>query len=326
MNDRPQRQEVKAILRDALGAALDRRLLTLFTAVVLSTTAVAAFPMWRVMASQLDRSPRSKEIAESFDLLAFADIGVAFFRSAAPVTGAVVVATLLGALSWPFLAGMAVGAARGERPRTFVGWIEGGVVYYTRMLRIGFVAIVPLALVGGAATLAFEGARHYGRRAILESQAALGWRAALAVTIVVFVLVHATLELGRAAFGADDELRSGWRAWLRGVELMARHPLRVLGSYLAPTLASYVVAIPILIVRLRVSGPSAIELLLVFILTQLGVAALGWGRSARLYALTALARDHSPWSVTPADASESVSGAARLAPSGRSIVSRPGSA
>ena len=95
MNDRPQRNQVTAIVRGAMGRALEWRLLTLFTATVLSTTAVSAFPAWRVLAGALDRSPRAKEIAQSFDLLAFADIGVAFFRSAAPVTGAMIVGTLL---------------------------------------------------------------------------------------------------------------------------------------------------------------------------------------------------------------------------------------
>ena len=321
--NRPQRYDLKAILGDGMRGALEWRLLTLFTATVLYTTAVAAFPVWRVLATELNRSPRAEEIARSFDLLVFSDLGAAFIRSAAPVTGAVAVAMLLAALSWPFVAGMAVGGARGERPRTFVDWIEGGVVYYTRMLRVGLVAVVPLAMVGCVAALAFGGARHYASRAILESNATLAWRAAFAVTLLMFAVVHATLELGRAVFGADDELRSGWRAWLRGVELMVRHPLGVLGSYLAPTLASYVVVVPLLIARLRASGPSAVELVMVFVLTQLAVATLGWGRAARLFALTALARSDSPSGLTPDDAPESVAGDVHVVTSRGPIVSRP---
>jgi hypothetical protein len=255
--------------------------------------------------------------------LAFADIGVEFFRSLAPITGAMAVATLLGALSWPFVAGMAVGALRGARSRTFAEWIEGGVVYYTRMLRVALVAIVPLAVIGCAAALAFGGARRYASRAILESDATLAWRAALVFTLLVFVVVHATIELGRAAFGADDRLRSGWRAWLRGVELVGRHPLRVLGTYLAPTLASYVVAAPLMIARLRLSGPSAVELAMVFVLTQLTVATLGWGRAARLLALTSLSRCHSPAGLTPADAPGAISGAAHVVRSAAPGVSPP---
>jgi hypothetical protein len=323
MNDRTGRYAMTAILRDGMRGALAWRMLTLFTATVLTTTAVAAFPAWRVLGRELDRSPRAPEIAESFDLLPFSDLGAAFFRSAAPVTGAVVIATLLAALSWPFLAGLAVGAARGERPRTFVDWIEGGVVYYTRMLRIGLVAIVPLALVASAAALAFGGAHRYGQRAILESHAALGWRMALAFTLLVFGVVHATLELGRAVFGADDRVRSGFRAWLRGVELTLREPLRVLGSYLGPTLASYALAVPILIARMHLSGPSVVELVMVFVLTQLAVATLFWGRAARLFALTALAQRHSPSGVTPADKADALLGDVHVVTSRGPIVSRP---
>jgi hypothetical protein len=73
-----------------------------------------------------------------------------------------------------------------------------------------------------------------------------------------------------------------------------------------------------------VSGPGAAELILGFILAQLAVAALGWGRAARLFAFTALSRGHSPVSVTPADAPEAVPAGAD-AVSASPIVSRPGS-
>jgi hypothetical protein len=99
----------------------------------------------------------------------------------------------------------------------------------------------------------------------------------------------------------------------------------VLGAYAGATLASYAIALPLLVLRLRVSGPSGAELLLGFVLAQLAVAALGWGRAARLFAFTALSRGHSPVSLTPADAPEAVASDAR-AVSARSIVSRPDSA
>jgi hypothetical protein len=219
---------------------------------------------------------------------------------------------------------MAIGAARTPAPRSVVGLLAGGLHYYSRMLRIGVVALGPLLVVAGIATLAFRAAGRHAANVMLESQAALGWRAAIITSLLVFVLVHATLELGRAAYAADDELRSGWQAWLRGVVLTARYPLRVLGAYLGATLASYAVALPLLVIRLRVSGPSAAELLLGFVLAQLAVAALGWGRAARLFAFAALSSGHSPASLTPASAPEAVRSDARAVPSG-SIVSRPGS-
>ncbi len=306
MNERPRRPQLTALLRIAMGNALEWRLLTLFTGAVLWTTMVATFPAWRVLASVLDDSPRAKEIASSFDLLAFEDIGMAMIRSGAPVTGGAALAMLLGAFSWPFLAAMAVGAAGGPRARTFAEVLEGGIAYYTRMFRIGLVAIVPYALVGAVAAATFRGARQFGRHAILESQASLGYRAAMAVTLVVFVLIHATLEAGRASFGADAALRSGWSAWWRGLALTRRDPLRVLGTHLGATLASYAIAFAILVLRLRLSGPSWPALAIGFILTQLAVASLGWGRAVRLFGLTALARSYWPATVSPANTADAV--------------------
>jgi hypothetical protein len=256
------------------------------------------------MASVFDESPRAQEFAATFDALAMQDLGMALVRSGAPVTGGFALGTLFAAVSWPFLAAMAMGAARGERPRTFAELLEGGIAYYVRMLRIGLVAIVPLAIIGAVSGGAFRGARHLARRAILESEATLGWRIATVVALLVFVLIHATIEAGRAQYGADDELRSGWSAWLRGVRLAGRDPLGTMGAYLGSTLASYAVAVPLLILRLRISGPSGAALVVGFVLTQLAVAALGWGRATRLFALTAMARSHAVKAAAPSAPSE----------------------
>jgi hypothetical protein len=182
------------------------------------------------------------------------------------------------------------------------------------MLRIGLVSIVPFVLVGIVASVVFKGARHFGRHAILESQATLASRAAMVITLLVFVVLHATVEAGRAAFGADDTLRSGWSAWIRGLRLFGRDPFQVLGAYLGTTLASYLVAAPLLILRLRLSGPSGVALVFGFVVTQVAVASLGWGRASRLVALTALARSYAPVRAIPADTTEAVPNAAQEVP------------
>jgi hypothetical protein len=325
MNDRSRRFRLSVILTSAMKGALDVRMLALFTALVLATTSVAAFPAWRVLASVLDRSPRSGEIARAFDPLAFEDIVMAFVRSAASLSGASLIAALLAVLSWPFVAGVAIARARAGQSQSFAQLLYGGVAYYGRMLRVGLVAIGPYLVTGGIAAIAYRAASRHARHVILESQGVLASRSAIFVTLVVFVGVHASLELGRAAFAADDDLRSGWRAWLRALRLMVRHPARVFGAYLGATLASYVVAALFWVLRIRLSGGAGVALVIGFILAQLGVAALGWGRAARLFALTALSQSHSPVSATPARAPEAVPASARDVPGG-SIASRPGSA
>ena len=316
MNDRSERRGLAAILRAAMSGALDWRLLALFAGTALWTSMIATFPAWRVMASVFDDSPRAQEIAGAFDLLAMQDMGMALARSAAPVTGGIGLATLFALLSWPFLAAMAIGAARRDRPRTFAEVLEGGIAYYVRMLRIGLVAIVPLALVGGVSAGVFRGARQFGRRAVFESQATLGWRVATLVVLAIFVLIHATIEAGRAAYGVDDDLRSGWSAWLRGVKLIGREPRRAIGAYLGATLASYAIAVPLLVLRLRISGPSGVALVAGFILTQLAVASLGWGRASRLFALTAIARSHAAAAVAPSASEDDARHGGYTVPSG----------
>ena len=317
MNDRPERRDLAGILRAAMAGALDWRLLALFAGTALWTSVIATLPAWRVMASAFDDSPRAQEIAGAFDLLAVQDMGMDLVRSGAPVTGGFALATLFSVLSWPFLAAMAMGAAsRGERSRTFAEVLEWGIAYFVRMLRIGLVAIVPFALVGVASAGVFRGARQVARRAIVESQASLGWRIATLAVLAIFVLVHATIEAGRAAYGADDELRSGWSAWLRGVKLVGREPRRAMGAYLGATLASYAVALPLLVLRLRISGPSGVALVAGFIVTQLAVASLGWGRATRLIALTAIARARSAANVSPSASSEDAHDGGYTVPSG----------
>ena len=290
------------ILFDALRAALALRLLVLWTVGSILPTAVAAIPLWRLLARALDHSPRAADFAERADALVFEDLVVAFARSAAPVGGATLVATIVAALSWPFWAGVALGAERAEGPLGFTSLLLRGVTWYGRMFRIWLVSLLPVSLIGAVAALAWKAAAKHEHQAILESQARLGWRVALVVTLLFFVLLHATVEAGRAELGADESLHSGWRAWIRGVRLMMSRPFPVLGLYLGATAASFAVAAFFLVLRLRVIGASGASFLLGFVLTQLAVAAIGWGRASRLFALAALARarNHAPSVVSSA--------------------------
>jgi hypothetical protein len=106
------------------------------------------------------------------------------------------------------------------------------------------------------------------------------------------------VEAGRAELAADERLRSAWRAWIRGVRLTLRQPLPVLGRYIGATLVSLLVASVLLLIRLRLVGGSSGGFWLGFVVTQLAVAALGWGRASRLFALTTLIRSLPP--STPA--------------------------
>jgi hypothetical protein len=151
-------------------------------------------------------------------------------------------------------------------------------------------AQVPQTLVGALAAGAFTLARKISERVLLESQADRAQLAAALVAAVLFVLVHATIEAGRAQLASDDRLRSGWHAWGLGVRLTVRRPLAVLGRYLGTTLLAWLIAAAFLAGRIRIAGSSLPPLACAFLVAQLGVAAIGWGRAARLAALIAISR------------------------------------
>jgi hypothetical protein len=281
--------------RESIPAAgrriLQWRLLLIWVLALLVPTLVVQVPLSGWLGELLDLSPRADEIARRFDMLAFEDVTYALGRSGGAFTGAASVAGLLALLLSPFLAGLMVTAARHtERPLRVVPLLSGGLALYFRMLRLWLVSLVPLAAVGGLASVAFNLASKRSEQAILESQADRGMHLALAGTVVLFLLARATIEAGRAQMAADEQLRSGWRAWLRGVRLTFRRPVAVLGRYLLLTALALVLAAPILSLRLHLPGATAPLYWLGFLLTQLAVAALGWARATRLASLVSLLR------------------------------------
>ncbi|MGZ3439049.1 MAG: hypothetical protein ACXVDD_06025 [Polyangia bacterium] len=291
----------RAGLGEALGGALQWRLLLAWTLLMLLPTAVIAMPSWHLLGAILDWSPRAAETARRFDMLVFEDIIVGFGRGGAGVVGATLLSSLLAVSLSPLVAALALTAAREPstaRPLGFVALMQGAVAGYGRMFRMMLVSLLPLAVVGGIAAMAYAIARKHVEHAILESQANHAKLVERLVIVILFVLIHATVEAGRAELAADERLRSAWRAWIRGVRLTLRQPLAVLGRYVGATVVSLVVASVLVLIRLRLVGGSGGGFWLGFLVTQLAVAAIGWGRASRLFALTTRRR-----SLAPADTS-----------------------
>ena len=285
----------------ALNAAAQWRLLLVWTVGLLVPTAVAAIPIWRLFSVSFDQSPRAVEIARRFDILAFEDILSAFGRSMAPVAGAFMAAMLTFALVQPLLTSVTAAAARQPfEPLRMRALFERGVAFYWRMFRMMLVSFVVLGVVvGGIRGVVGMLTGKLAKHAILESTANRAGHVSTAITLILFILVHATIEGGRAHLPADDRRRSAWGAWWASVKLLVRRPLPVLGLYLGPTLASLAVAFVLLAVRIRLEGSNAFLFWLAFLVTQLAVAAIGWGRAARLFALTDMLRAP-PAAVAPA--------------------------
>lgn len=269
--------------------ALQWRLLVAWLVAMFLPTLVVWLPLSALLASVLDYSPRAHELARHFDALMFEDLGMAFAHGGIAVGGAATLAGIVTMLLAPLYAGMVATVARSEgdgaAPLGFVALVAGGLGWYWRMFRVALVALVPYGVVGMIAGVAFKAAAHRAEMATSEAQASHAQLLATIVVVVVGVVAHATVEAARAQLVAEPSLRSAWRAWWRACRRL-RRPLPLLARYLAPTAIALAVASVLLLIRVRIAGYNFALFIVGFVFTQAAVAAIGWGRAARLLALS----------------------------------------
>ncbi|MDL2355847.1 MAG: hypothetical protein QFF03_11375 [Pseudomonadota bacterium] len=271
-----------------LRAAAQWRLLLLWTGCLLAPALLMALPVWRVLGASFDHSVHAAALAQELDLTALTDVVAALLRDTAlPLAAALaLMATLL--LS-PLLSGMAMGAARAQRPLGFGALIGAGLGEYPRMARMLLVAAIPLGVAAALGALAMAASGKYCATATLQGDAAAVRWAALALALLLLAGAQATLDAGRATLALDRRRRSALRAWWDGCKLVGRRPLATCGIYVAITLGGLALAALLAMVRLRMPAIGSAALAGGFLLTQLGVMVLGWMRVARLFAMVALA-------------------------------------
>jgi hypothetical protein len=290
-NSRVRRRSGLRPLFGAMRAALQWRLLLWWTVLLLLPTLAASLPVWQMLGANLDHSVHAAQLADKLDMLAIADlIGNARERFGPAIGSGGIVALALTLLLSPLLAGMTIYAARAPRRPGFIDLLAGGAQHYARMFRMFVWSVVPLAIAGVLAGIAFKIAGKAAESAILESDAEQASRLALIAAVVVFALVHATIDAGRALLANERRRRSAIVAWWGGVRLMLRRPLSLLGVYVAVTGIGLVLAGLLALARLHVPALGAGGTAAAFLLTQLAVLVLGWMRSARLFAIMALVR------------------------------------
>ncbi|MGH8084668.1 MAG: hypothetical protein ACREPV_05270 [Lysobacter sp.] len=285
-----KRSGVRALFA-GLGEALQWRLLLLWIVSLLLPTAIVTLPVWRALAAQFDHSLQVERIAAGFEPMAmFGAIGN-IGQSGAWFGGIGIGATVLALLLSPWLAGMVVASIRTGYPLGIAALVGGGAREYGRMLRTLLWSLLPLGIAFGIGAAAMAIADRQAADAILAADADRAFNIALGVAAVLLVLAHASVEAGRGVIASDAGRRSAVRAWGRGLMLLLRRPVATLLVYLGTALAGYGLALGFGLLRLQASGPGWLELVLGVVLTQLLVAAIAWGRSARLYAMADLARD-----------------------------------
>jgi hypothetical protein len=276
----------------AAGAALQWRLLLWWAILLLLPALVAALPVWRMLSASLDQSVYAAQLAERLDMLAIADLaGAVQDRWGAAIGAGGMVALACTLLLSPLLSGMTMVAARTPGRLGMSALLVGGAQEYARMLRMLVWALIPLAIAGALIGALFRVAGSSAETAVLESDARRAAHIAAVVAALLFVLVHATIDAGRTLLGSEPRRRSAVVAWWGGVKLLVRRPLALLGSYVVITAAGLGIAALLALGRLHVPALGTGGTIAAFLLTQLIVVTLGWMRSARLFAMMALARD-----------------------------------
>lgn len=275
----------------AVRAATQWRLLVLWVAAWWVPTAMVSVPLWRKLGELLNHSVHAQSWAGSVDVLAFGDTLAALAPASGIFAGSAIVGLLLTIALSPFLNGMAVGSALAGRSPGFGQLLRDGVVQYPRMFRLLLwsVPVYGVVAVVGAGALAL--ADRIGQGALLESTADHAFDLAVGIVVVLCILAQIVLDAARAAFMADERLRSATRALGRGGLLLLRRPLPTLVYFLAVSIVGYAVALLLAALRTYLPRGHLLELLLAVLLAQLIVLAIGWAHIARMFALAVVARN-----------------------------------
>jgi hypothetical protein len=274
----------------SLGRGAQWRYLVVFVVGMLVPTLLALLPIVSFLGSLFDKSPRAADLVSRLDSVGFSEVVKQLGQpDAEAIEPGLVAALIVAIVAAPWLAGAAAAVARAnEAPSRIRDLLSGAGELYPRMLRMAAAACIPLGVAAGAAALAFHLASKSAERAVLESSADHAKELATAVSVLLVWLAHVTVEAGRAYLVAQPGRKSALLAWWSGVRLTVRHPLKVLGLCLMTTVVGVGVALLVTAVRYRIVVSGMVTIALGFVLAQIAVAAVAWGRSSRLVGLVAL--------------------------------------
>ncbi|WP_266160097.1 hypothetical protein [Dyella silvatica] len=288
-----RRVSLAALVR-ALFGALQWRLLLLWSVLLLLPTAVLAIPLWKTLSGLLDHSVHADAWARQVDATMFGDTLRIIGDPMDAFGGGLLIGLVLTLLLASWLNGMVIASGRAGRTLGFGQLLHGGLTEYGRMFRLMLWSLLPFAIVIGGAQWIFDTANDRVDAAVLESQADASQHMAFWVSGALFVLMHAVVESARAAFIADTGLRSATRALWRGFKQLLRRPFSTLFAYLLVSAIGAAAVLALGMARIQVPAIGFGGFVAAFVLTQIIVAAIGWTRVARLYALAEVSRSLTP--------------------------------
>lgn len=279
------------LLRLGLSRGSRWRVLALFAGLAVLPSLVAALPIWRFLSAHLDRSVAADTVAGDLTL----PVALELLRALADQQGGpaiglglasgLVIALVVG----PWSAGAALAEGRAAEPMQIRGLLAAAGDLYGRLARMVVVAVLPLGLAWLAAGGLFAGARAASAKAFTESAGRAPYLWAGLIAAGLLFVAHLTLDAGRAQIAARPVRRSAFLAWVAGASLVLRRPIRSGLLGLAGTGLGLGGAFVLMALRgLLPAGPGWATAL-GFVLAALATAAVAWGRSVRLAALSELA-------------------------------------
>lgn len=278
------------LFRRALARGAQWRVLLLWVSALLLPALLAALPVFAFLGRLLDHAPQAPRLVRALDSAALIELvrqlGEPFAADA--MGQGLSMAALATFLLAPPLAALSVAAARLEGRPGLRELLRSAGDFYGRLLRMALLAALPLGLAAAGSALAFKLAKNAAEAATRETAAQRGSRLAWAAAAILVAVAHVTLEAGRAHFAAQPSRRSAFLAWWSGVRLFLRRPLRVLGICAVTAAAGPGLGALLMAAHLRLAPSSAGGVLLSFLVAQLAVAAVAWGRVSRLAGLAEL--------------------------------------
>ena len=278
------------VARHAISVALQWRLLLLWIGATLVPTAMLAWPFWATLAGQLDQSMYAVQWAKQLDAVVIGDLSSKLMDNHVALIQAGFSALLLTLLLSPLLNGAIVAAARAKEPLGWVPLLQKGLKDYGRMARMWVWALVLMGAAGAASSGLFHLVGKYAKKAILESDVTLASRAALIVTALVMLLIHLSVDAGRAQLAIYPGRTSAVKAWWRACKMVKARFWGTLGFYVGFTLAGVVLAIAVTALRVALPQLGAFWFILGVVLAELAVLTIAWMRITRLVALVDLAQ------------------------------------
>lgn len=277
----------------ALLAGLQRgfhpQLLLAWVIMLWLPAAIAALPAALWLYLEFGHSPMAAAMAAQADATFIATALGGMQGEAVLLAACAGFALLIAVLLSPWLSGMIVAQIRTVYRLRVGGVVRAGLGEYSRMLRMLVLSALLLAIAAAAGIAAMIGIESLVMRFSPSPEdlppSRIGWL----LPLVLVLFVHVTVEAGRGWLGADLALNSVTEAWRRGLALLCKQPVATLMVYLGTSLVGVGFALAFLRLRTLIDASGWAGWLLAFVCTQLVVASMAWGRSARLHGLADLA-------------------------------------